>query len=133
MTSQTNKSYGGNVDSLTYNAGASAGRDNDDFVPSRDDNFQPVGARGADNQPTGRNFRQEDQEAASSEATGKIPKGEVNDLLSSSTEAERSVKGRTRGVSNDAFKQERELDKSMKDAGVLDDDKDIEIGAATGA
>lgn len=137
MVGQTkNLPTGGNeVDNSTYNPTASTTFDNDAFHPDRDE-FQPVGTRGADNQLTGRDSDKEDQEAGHSEATGTIPKGtyipsldsdwsilisfagEVNDLFESTTEDERNVQGRTRGLKNDAWKQEREFDQQFKSAGV---------------
>lgn len=64
------------VDQLTYNPRAEAGHDNAAFDPDRDsESAQPLGARGADNQSTGRNFAQEDMETERSEQTGQIPKG----------------------------------------------------------
>lgn len=63
------------VDNLTYNPQADARSDNAAF----DDNFNgsdmhPVGARGADNQPTSRNAGQEDREAEQSENSRQIPR-----------------------------------------------------------
>lgn len=52
--------------------------------------------------------------------------------MSSTTKDERNVQGRTRGVKNDAYKQERELDDRMQDSGIMDAEQDIEIGAASG-
>ena len=61
------------VDNLTYNPQADAGSDNAAFD---DSGMQPVGARGADNQPSFRDAMQEDNEATQSEASGKIPRSE---------------------------------------------------------
>ena len=128
------------VDNLTYNPQADARSDDTTFDPNTDnDSLHPVGARGAGNQPTGRDWQQEDQETASSDATGQIPRskyygfffgyvvlmlytGEVDDLLSSATREERSAQGRTRGVKVDAWKQERELDQSLDEAGAGNSD-----------
>ena len=136
-------SGGADVDSAAYNPNLTSSRDKEDFSPERDDEFQPIAARGADHHPTGRNFSQEDQEADRSEATGKIPRskwsfdlfcgrqltlryaGEVDDLVNSATDAEKNVQGRTRGVKNDAWKQERELDSAMKNAGAIGGDEDF--------
>ena len=62
------------VDQLTYNPRAEADSDNMAYNPERDDERQPVGARGADNQPTFRNAGKEDEETAYSESTGRILK-----------------------------------------------------------
>ena len=62
--------------STTYNADAEAGRDSAAFDPNADnESFHPVGARGAGNQPTGRNWQGEDAETARSDETGQIPRG----------------------------------------------------------
>jgi hypothetical protein len=61
------------VDQLTYNPRAAAEPDNAEYNPDKDDELQPIGARGADNQPTFRNAAKEDQEAEYSESTGRIP------------------------------------------------------------
>ena len=138
-----------NVDGLTYNPQADARPDNAAFDESTNPDIQPVAARGADNQPTYRNFRAEDDEAASSEKTGQIPRGtylqapcsvlvaycstgEVDDLMSSTTQEERDVQGRTRGKKVDAYKQERELDQFFDESGISSADQDVEIGRATG-
>lgn len=62
-----------NIDDLTYNPQADAGADNAAFNPDSYDH--PVGARGADNQPTSRDFEVEDRETTRSEQTGQIPRG----------------------------------------------------------
>lgn len=63
-------------DELTYNAFANSRVDNNPFNPDGDfESAQPIGARGADNQPTGRNFVKEDRETEQSDRTGKIPRG----------------------------------------------------------
>ncbi|EMD34159.1 hypothetical protein CERSUDRAFT_98087 [Gelatoporia subvermispora B] len=123
---------GRDVDSVTYNPMADARPDAAEFDPDHADDLQPVGARGAANQATGRNFGQEDTETAQSDKTGQIPRGEVDDLLSSTTKEERNVAGKTRGNRVDAYKQEREVDRFMQDNGLEDADQDIEIGRATG-
>ncbi|KAJ8456788.1 hypothetical protein ONZ51_g11917 [Trametes cubensis] len=120
------------VDGLTYNPQADARPDNAAFDESTNPDTQPVAARGADNQPTYRNFRAEDDEAAFSEKTGQIPRGEVDDLMSSTTQEERDVQGRTRGKKVDAYKQERELDQFFDESGISSADQDVEIGRATG-
>ena len=58
--------------------------------------------------------------------------GEVDDLLSSATKEERSATGRTRGMKNDAYKQERQLDQSFVETGLADAEQDVEVTAATG-
>ena len=58
--------------------------------------------------------------------------GEVDDLLSSTTEEERNVSGRTRGNRVDAYQQERNLDRVFDETGLSDAQQDIEITAATG-
>ncbi|EPT01720.1 hypothetical protein FOMPIDRAFT_41334 [Fomitopsis schrenkii] len=121
------------VDNLTYNPQADARSDNAAF----DDNFNgsdmhPVGARGADNQPTSRNAGQEDREAEQSENSRQIPRSEVNELMNNSTDEERNMQGRTRGKKVDAYRQERDLDRALDESGALGDEQDIEIGAATG-
>ncbi|KAI9057206.1 hypothetical protein FKP32DRAFT_1598306 [Trametes sanguinea] len=121
-----------NVDGLTYNAQADARPDNAAFDESTNPDIHPVGARGADNQPTYRDYRAEDKETARSDETGQIPRSEVDDLLSSTTQDERDVSGRTRGKKVDAYKQERELDQFLDDAGISGADQDVEIGRATG-
>lgn len=75
MVNQTNKSASerAQVDKAAYNPNALEGTDDADYNP--EGTSQPVGARGADSQPTGRNFAQEDRETGSSESTGKIPRG----------------------------------------------------------
>ena len=60
-------------DDATYNPMADANVDNDEFS---DPDRQPIAARGADSQPTSRNFDGEDDEAARSERTGEVPRGE---------------------------------------------------------
>ena len=65
------------VDQATYNPRADAGADNAEYNPARDDERQPISARGADNQPTFRNAGKEDQETAYSDETGRIPKGKL--------------------------------------------------------
>ena len=63
-------------DAFLYNSQADAGSDDAAFDPQADNEaFHPVGARGAGNQPTGRNWESEDKETASSDHTGRIPRG----------------------------------------------------------
>ena len=45
-----------------------------EFNPDRAEDLQPLGARGADNQPTGRDYGKEDMETAYSDETGQIPR-----------------------------------------------------------
>ncbi|TCD66430.1 hypothetical protein EIP91_001366 [Steccherinum ochraceum] len=120
MVAQTNLSpynlpSGGNeVDDMSYNPDASADHDNDDFIPDRAEQSQPIGARGSGNHATGRNSGQEDHETSRSEETA----GEVNDLIANQFDGEKNVQGRTRGIKGDAYKQERKFDQQMKEAGV---------------
>ncbi|KAH9945302.1 uncharacterized protein BXZ73DRAFT_96288 [Epithele typhae] len=125
-------SAGNEVDEMTYNSQADARSDHAAFDDCTDPETQPIGARGADNQPTNRNYLQEDQETERSEETGRISSGEVDDLLSSQTAEERDATGGTRGKRVDAFKQERDLDRAYEESGVYDDQKDVEIRSATG-
>ena len=62
------------VDNLTYNPQADARPDNAAFDDSSNPDMHPVGARGADNQPTYRDFNQEDLEAEQSEKSQQIPR-----------------------------------------------------------
>ena len=64
------------VDNLTYNPQADARPDNAAFDDNTNPDIQPIGARGADNQPAFRNFAQEDKEAAQSDASRQIPQSE---------------------------------------------------------
>ncbi|KAI0749495.1 hypothetical protein C8Q80DRAFT_1269367 [Daedaleopsis nitida] len=120
------------VDKLTYNPQADARPDSAEFNPDTDSELHSVGARGASNQPTYRDHQTEDRETEESDATGRIPKREINDLLSSATDDERSVSSYTRGNRVDAFKQEREMDRAFDESGVADEEQEIEITAATG-
>jgi len=120
------------VDNLAYNPMADARPDNAAYDEGTNDDLHPVGARGADNQPSFRNAGKEDLETDRSDATGRIPRSEVNDLLDSATGDERNAQGRTRGNKVDAFRQERDLDRAFDGSGVANADQDIEIGAATG-
>ncbi|KAI0077876.1 hypothetical protein K474DRAFT_1684043 [Panus rudis PR-1116 ss-1] len=123
---------GRDVDSAAYNPQADARSDNAAFDPERDpESMHPVGARGAGQLPTGRDHAKEDMETEMSDATGRIPKAEIDDLLSSTTEEERSATG-TRGKKVDAWKQEKDLDKFMKQQGLADAVQDVEIGNAVG-
>jgi hypothetical protein len=66
-----------NADDLTYNPQASALHDDAAFNNDGDfESAQPLGARGADNQPTNRNFAREDKETERSEQLGQIPRCE---------------------------------------------------------
>ncbi|KAI0925715.1 hypothetical protein AcV5_008377 [Taiwanofungus camphoratus] len=122
------------VDDLTYNPQADAQPDNAEFDPAAvDPESQLVGARGADNQPTYRDYGQEDVEAARSDETQQIPRSEVDDLLDSTTDAERNVGGgKTRGKRVDAWKQDRDVDQFLDQTGIASADRDVEISAATG-
>ncbi|PCH42140.1 hypothetical protein WOLCODRAFT_89643 [Wolfiporia cocos MD-104 SS10] len=120
------------VDDMTYNPQADARPDNAAFDETTDPSIHPVGARGASNQPTYRDARKEDYETEKSDFTGKIPRGEVDDLLGSATEGERNVSGRTRGNKVDAYKQERNVDRFFDQTGLSSAEQDVEIDAATG-
>ncbi|KAI0768125.1 hypothetical protein BD413DRAFT_664690 [Trametes elegans] len=120
------------VDNLTYNPQADARPDNAAFDESSNPDLQPVGARGADNQPTYRDYKREDAETERSEQTGQIPRGEVDDLLSSINQDGAGISGRTRGVKVDAYKQERDVDRLLDETGIADAEQDVEIGRATG-
>lgn len=60
--------------------------------------------------------------------------GEVDDLLSDITEEEKNMSGsgRTRGIQNDVWKQDKELDQSFRDSGLAEAEQDVEIGRAVG-
>ncbi|CDO75793.1 hypothetical protein BN946_scf184934.g8 [Trametes cinnabarina] len=120
------------VDNMTYNPQADARPDNAAFDESTNPDIHPVGARGADTQPTYRDYRKEDKETAHSDETGQIPRSEVDDLLSSVSQDERDVSGRTRGKKVDAYKQERDVDQFLDEAGISSAEQDVEIGRATG-
>ncbi|KAH9831661.1 uncharacterized protein C8Q71DRAFT_881868 [Rhodofomes roseus] len=120
------------VDNLSYNPQADARPDNAAFDESTNPELHPVGARGANNQATFRDYGKEDFETERSEATGRIPKGEVNDLLGSATGDERNASGYTRGKKVDAFRQERDLDRAFDETGISNAGQDIEVGSATG-
>ena len=64
------------VDSLTYNPQADARPDSAEFNENTNPDMHPIGARGADNQPTYRDYQAEDLEAEVSDQTGRIPKSE---------------------------------------------------------
>ncbi|EKM58063.1 uncharacterized protein PHACADRAFT_182452 [Phanerochaete carnosa HHB-10118-sp] len=120
------------VDQTTFSPRAIADSDNANYRPEIDDDRQLVGARGADNQPTFRKFAREDQQTERSDATGHIPQGEVDDLLSSAPDGIKGISGRTRGAKVDAWKQDREVDRYMNDTELTDEEQDVEIGRATG-
>lgn len=139
------------VDAASYNPMADARSDNADYEEDRDADLHLVGARGANDQPTFRDYQREDREAEQSEQTGSIPRGksaahcltsedsdithfsgEVDDLLSSTTEEERNVGSYTRGNRVDAYKQERAIDRAFDEAGVANAEQDVEISAAVG-
>jgi len=124
---------GRDVDSATYNPQADARSDNAAFDPNEyPEDAQPVGARGATNQPTNVDYNREDREAEESELTGRVSKREVNDLVDDTTDAERNVSGRTRGVQNDAYKPSRNLDRAFVETGLADAEQDVEISNAVG-
>ena len=126
-------------DDRTYNSHSNSSLDNAAFDPDSDK--QSISARGA----TTRDFEKEDLETERSDQTGTIPKGsfcwsqctcqcwllmyippgEVDDLLSNTTEEERNASGRTRGIDVDAWKQERELDQAFNERGLADSEEDI--------
>jgi hypothetical protein len=59
--------------------------------------------------------------------------GEVNDLKANHFEGEgEDYHGRTRGVRIDAYKQERDLDAALDQAGITNADQDVEISRASG-
>ncbi|TFK49542.1 hypothetical protein OE88DRAFT_1662038 [Heliocybe sulcata] len=118
------------VDRQTYNPQADARIDNAGYEDSTDPESVSVAPRGAGNQPTGVNAAREDREAEESEISGRIPKGEVNALKSELAPDERNVRGKTRGVRVDAYKQEKDLDRALAD--VDGADQDVEISAADG-
>lgn len=68
---------GRDVDNLTYNPQADARPDNAAFDDTTDPEIHPVGARGADNQPTYRDAGKEDTETARSDETGRIPRSRL--------------------------------------------------------
>lgn len=52
--------------------------------------------------------------------------------MSSATDEERNVSGRTRGNKSDAWQQEKEVDQALAETGVLDAEKDVEVSKAVG-
>ena len=132
-------------DEIAYNPSSDVWHDRAEFDDADDfESARPIAARGAESQPTDRNFTQEDVETERSEQTGKIPRckfalincvsvfqlmfdcvAEVNDLLDSATAEEKDVSGRTRGKKNDAWKQEKELDQAYADADIDGEDEDF--------
>ena len=130
-------------DDLTSNSQYHSSLDDAAFDPDSDKQF--ISARGATNHPTTRDFEKEDLETERSDQTGKIPKGslrlcwrtcrycllmsalpgEVDELLSNTTEEERNASGRTRGVNVDAWKQERELDQAFNERGLAVTEEDV--------
>ncbi|VDC07204.1 unnamed protein product [Peniophora sp. CBMAI 1063] len=100
-----------------YNPAASQTYDNDDYKPGSDD-VPDVRAnvRGGAEQVSALDAEREDRMAAESDATGRIPKGEAQALVSELTPEERDVSGRTRGVKVDAFEQERKVDQQVDEA-----------------
>ncbi|KAH9856532.1 hypothetical protein C2E23DRAFT_856852 [Lenzites betulinus] len=108
--SRSPRKSSGNADDA-YNPQLDA-RGDDPFSDSTD------GARGAAGQTTNRDYSQEDKETEKSEHSGQIPRREVDDLKSSSTEEERNVSSYTQGIKVDAYKQEREMDRIFEDPDV---------------
>ena len=70
---------GRDVDDLTYNPMADSRLDDAAFDDETDPDIHGLGGRGGDNQPTGRNYRQEDMETAQSAEVGTIPRGTFSD------------------------------------------------------
>ena len=52
--------------------------------------------------------------------------------MSSATDEERNVSSYTRGNRVYAFEQERAIDRAFDDAGISEDQQDVEINAAVG-
>ncbi len=115
---------------------ASANQDDMEYHP------QTGGASGNAAYDDNLDYKKEDRETKRSEQSGQIPRsefraqpaceqflicisGEVDDLLSSSTEEERDVSGYTRGVDVDAYKQERDMDRELGQTGVIDDEEAV--------
>lgn len=121
---------------------ASANQDDKAYKP------QSGGASGNAAYDDDLDYKKEDHETKRSEQSGQIPNsefsifargrlliyisGEVDDLLSSTTEEERDVSGYTRGVDVDAYKQEREMDRQLGQTGVIDDEEDVDVDRSTG-
>ncbi|PSR89000.1 hypothetical protein PHLCEN_2v4962 [Hermanssonia centrifuga] len=121
------------ADKVTYNPMADDRVDSDEFDPEEDTERQPIGARGADNEPTRRHFAKEDMETARSDATGRIPKSEVAELVSSAGEDTSGLNpSGTRGIRVDAWKQDKEMDKMYVESGLADAVQDVEIKRGTG-
>ncbi|KAI0346069.1 hypothetical protein BDW22DRAFT_1352061 [Trametopsis cervina] len=75
VTRRNNSGNAANADDMTDNPSGDMLHDDSTFNPDGDFvSAQPVGARGADNQPTGQNWVKEDQETNQSESTGRIPR-----------------------------------------------------------
>ncbi|OJT04854.1 hypothetical protein TRAPUB_4426 [Trametes pubescens] len=98
---------------------ASANQDDIEYHP------QTGGASGNAAYDDNLDYKKEDRETKRSEQSGQIPRREVDDLLSSSTEEERDVSGYTRGVDVDAYKQERDMDRELGQTGVIDDEEAV--------
>jgi hypothetical protein len=59
--------------------------------------------------------------------------GEVDELKANHFEGEgEDYHGRTRGVKNDPYKAERDVDQALDQAGIIDADQDVEISRASG-
>ncbi|KZT29649.1 hypothetical protein NEOLEDRAFT_1127396 [Neolentinus lepideus HHB14362 ss-1] len=98
------------VDRQTYNPRADTRLDNASYQGITDPELVSVSPRGADNRPTGRNPAREDRDAEQSELFGQVYKDDVEALTSELGPDERTARGRTRGVHNDAWKQVRTRD-----------------------
>ncbi|KZV67438.1 hypothetical protein PENSPDRAFT_667084 [Peniophora sp. CONT] len=98
-----------------YNSASSQSFDDSDYKP-RADGGDSIGVRGGPEEQSAVNAQREDRMAAESGATGRIPKGEAQSLISELRPEERDVSGRTRGVKVDAFKQERAVDEAVDEA-----------------
>ncbi|KAI0041697.1 hypothetical protein FA95DRAFT_667322 [Auriscalpium vulgare] len=105
-----------NFDKDTYNSAADTRFDDAAFEGEEQASRIPVGARGADNQPTNVDATREDREATQSEQTGRVSKNEAQGLVSELREDEKNVSGYTRGRKVDAFKQERTVDRQAEEA-----------------
>ncbi|EGO24717.1 hypothetical protein SERLADRAFT_468422 [Serpula lacrymans var. lacrymans S7.9] len=120
-----------NVDDLTYNPKGDYVADSAAYNPNDDPEDVPVAARGAGNQPSYVNAGKEDQEAARSEATGRVSKGEVQELMQDTTKDEKKKSG-TRGKKINAYKQEQDMDRAFEETGTDPAEQDVEIRAAVG-
>ncbi|KAL5486214.1 hypothetical protein ACEPAI_7259 [Sanghuangporus weigelae] len=85
---------------------------NDSFAPEQR-------AYGAVSDPTTRNATFEDREAEESEVSGRVSKREVDDLRADAGNIGQVKGTRHQGKSNDAYKQERQLDQALSDEGAI--------------